>query len=59
MIPLIKSNKIPKNCPICGGDLHYIDATETEAEVYIVFCRNTKTCKYCQEWDKKDLKRCH
>ena len=43
---------IPSLCPECGGKLHHVNALNTEAKVYIVFCRNTK-CKYCQDWNKK------
>ena len=58
MIPLIKGNHIPEICPLCGSDLHIIDALDTEAEIIIVFCRNTKNCKYCQDWNRSDLIKC-
>lgn len=43
---------IPSICPECGEKLHHVNALDTKAKVYMVFCRNSK-CKYCQDWNKK------
>lgn len=42
---------IPNLCPECGNSLHHVNALDTKAKVYMVFCRNPK-CKYCQDWNK-------
>ena len=43
---------IPDKCPECGESLYHVNALDTKAKVYIVFCRNPK-CRYCQDWNKK------
>lgn len=48
---LIRTNlviELPKECPKCGRKLHYVNALETEARLFMVFCKNSK-CRYCSE----------
>ena len=50
---LIKKNiqvSIPDYCPECGERLHHVNALDTRAKVYMVFCRNSKNCRYCREY---------
>lgn len=51
---------IPHYCPNCNGKLHHVNALDTKAQLYMVFCLNTNgkgklVCKYCQEWRKGEL----
>lgn len=47
-----KSFSIPNVCPECNERLHHVNALDTKAKIYMVFCRNPK-CRYCQDWNKK------
>lgn len=40
---------IPSKCPKCNSELHHVNALDTRARVYMIFCRNTK-CKYAREY---------
>lgn len=42
--------KIPVYCPICASKLRNVNALDTEAEIYFVWCPNSN-CKFCKEWD--------
>lgn len=60
MVKLLLKKKliIPSLCPKCGSKLNHVNAIDTEAEVYIVFCTNSK-CRYCKDWKKLELiKKC-
>ena len=46
--PLIS---IPILCPKCNNKLHHVNALDTEAKIYMVFCLNYK-CRYCVEYEK-------
>lgn len=47
-------NKVPSICPKCKSNLHHVNALNTSAKVYMVFCTNPK-CKYCEDWSREDL----
>lgn len=52
--------KIPQECPKCGNKLHHVNALDTKAQIYIVFCLNRPhKCKWCKEYTKKELMNCH
>lgn len=40
---------IPSICPECNARLHHVNALNTRARVYMVFCTNKK-CRYCREF---------
>lgn len=40
---------IPDYCPECKNSLHHVNALDTKAKIYMVFCKNLK-CKYCREY---------
>jgi NAD-dependent DNA ligase len=43
-----KEIKIPVYCPLCATKLHHVNALDTEAKIYMVYCLN---CRFCKEWD--------
>lgn len=45
---------IPDICPECGENLHHVNALDSEAGLYMVFCRNLK-CKWCKNWRLAEL----
>ena len=45
---------IPSFCPKCESKLHHVNALDTNAEIYMIFCTNPK-CKYCEDWRKTEL----
>ena len=40
---------IPDYCPKCGERFYHVNALNTKARSYIIFCRNPK-CRYCREF---------
>ena len=47
---------IPKYCPECETKntksiLHHVNALDTKAKIYMVFCSNPK-CRFCREYKK-------
>lgn len=42
---------IPNICPVCEFKLKHVNALDTEAEVYFVYCPNTG-CRWCREYKK-------
>lgn len=52
--------RILERCPKCDGKLHHVNALDTKAKIYMVFCLNTNkrgklTCRYCREYTLKEL----
>lgn len=41
---------IPDFCPECGGKLNHVNALDTKAKVYMIFCKNPKSCRFCREY---------
>ena len=52
LIPKLKNN-IPSKCPICQNKLNHVNALDTEAKIYMVWCSNTK-CRFCREYTLKE-----
>lgn len=49
MMQIQKPISIPDYCPICDERLYHVNALDTKAKCYIVFCKNPK-CRFCQEY---------
>jgi hypothetical protein len=41
--------EIPIFCPWCSTKLKHVNAIDTEAKIYFVYCPQPK-CRYCKEW---------
>ena len=55
LIPQFTKLGIPNLCPKCNGKLYHVNALDTKAKIYMVFCLNTNkrgkyVCKFCKEW---------
>jgi len=51
IMPFIRENlviELPKKCPRCEGKIDYSNALNTEAKLFMVFCKNPR-CHYCAE----------
>lgn len=46
---LKKNVKIPSLCPVCGEKLEHINALDTKARMYLVYCKS-HTCRYVQDY---------
>lgn len=58
MLELNKQIYIIDFCPKCDYKLNHINALNTEAKIYIVYCSH---CSFCIEYEKNnngDLKKC-
>lgn len=42
---------IPDYCPKCDHKLYHVNALDTEARIYLVWCPNY-SCRYCVEYEK-------
>lgn len=52
----IKKTVIPTLCPKCGGKLTHVNAIDTEAKLYMVFCKsNPEKCRWCKNWKLEEL----
>jgi len=54
------SLSIPDYCPKCGYKLYHVNALDTKAKIYMVWCPDS-TCRYCVEYEKNDngeIKKC-
>ena len=51
---------IPICCPKCDHRLCHVNALDTEAKIYMVWCPES-TCRYCVEYEKSgngEIKKC-
>jgi len=51
LIPKLKNNILSK-CPKCKNKLNHVNALDTEAKIYMVWCPKLK-CRFCREYQFK------
>ena len=42
---------IPIHCPKCDHRLYHVNALDTKAKIYMIWCPES-TCRYCVEYEK-------
>lgn len=43
-------------CPKCGGALSHVNALDTEARLYLVWCPNFR-CRFVREYTLEEIKK--
>jgi hypothetical protein len=41
--------RVLEYCPLCSTKLRHVNALDTEAKIYFVYCPQPK-CRYCEEY---------